>query len=97
VATGAACCVERDSGWEGGQDLAHDWLLEVDQFVARAVVVGRPTSVDLAGRHFVRLDRVAELVGCVEQTADLLESLVRECAVVLAFVRTQQREAFHAE
>ena len=97
VAAGAAGGVERDADGQAVEDLAHDRLLELEQLVARLVVGRRPAVVALARRDRPRLDSVAQLVGAIEQLADLGEAGDRERAVVVPGEGAQQRESLESE
>jgi hypothetical protein len=81
VPPGAARGVEGDADGERVDDRAHHRLLELDHLVARLVVEGGPRRIALAGRQCAGFDAAAELVGSLEQGADLVDALVHERAV----------------
>jgi hypothetical protein len=93
VPPGAARGVEGDADGERVDDRAHHRLLELDHLVARLVVEGGPRRIALAGRQCAGFDAAAELVGSLEQGADLVDALVHERAVPAE----EQGGAFQAE
>jgi hypothetical protein len=57
--------IECDTDRQGVDDLPDDRLLDVDETVARLVVVTRPTVVPVRGRDRVHRDGLTELVGAL--------------------------------
>ena len=94
---GAAGGVESDADRKSVEDLAYQRLLDVEELISRLVVERSPSCVAFARRDRRRLDAVAELVGGVEQLADLAESGDGEVPVVSARKRTEESDSFEAE
>jgi hypothetical protein len=98
VPAGAARRVERPPGRYLVQDLPHQWLLDVDQRVARLVIGRGPCPVARYGVDLAKVRPFPELGGMRKQRSDLGDAVLGEPAVEpVARVGAQQRDAFQAE
>src|SRR6266516_4708198 len=97
VAAGAAGSVESDPDREVVEDLAHDGLFDVEEFIPRLVVERCPPVVAFARRDGTRFDPLAQLLGRIQERLDFAEPGEGEVPVVHAGERPEQSYAFQAE
>src|SRR6266516_5226937 len=97
VAAGAAGSVESDPDREAVEDLVHDGLFDVEEFIPRLVVERCPPVVAFARRDGTRFDPLAQLLGRIQERLDFAEPGEGEVPVVHAGERPEQSYAFQAE
>jgi hypothetical protein len=79
------------------QNLADNWHVEREQTILGSVIRGRPPGVAVDRTDMIDVDTVALEFWSVEKTANFGKPGLDKGAIMLAGVRTEQRDALKSE